>query len=229
MALQYKAIFFDRDETLTTFNPAKRLWLHDRIEEWSGKPYRLTYEEMMDLFAKAGRPATGIKTVEAEITFWKSYYPLLLEHLGVREKVEERGQILFEELWCNNDRILFEEVVEVMTYFKDRGFKIGIISDTFPSLQMTLEQLDLGQFIDSYTCADVVGASKPDPLIFNTALDSLGVTAEESLFVDDYDVEADGARDLGFTSFCIRRKGDGNRPWDIQSMREIVDYVEKKK
>lgn len=68
---------------------------------------------------------------------------------------------------------------------------------------------------------------KPDPIIYNVALESLGVQAQESLYVDDYDLEADGARDLGFTSFHIVRSGKKTGEWVISTLREIVEYVKK--
>ena len=66
---------------------------------------------------------------------------------------------------------------------------------------------------------------KPDPIIYNSALACHNVTACESLYVDDYDVEADGARDLGFTSFLIDRNGSSNDEWAINSLTKMVEFV----
>lgn len=55
------------------------------------------------------------------------------------------------------------------------------------------------------TASSLVGAGKPSPIIFNAALNAQGVTAQESIYVDDYKREADGAREQGFTSFLIDR------------------------
>ena len=60
--------------------------------------------------------------------------------------------------------------------------------------------------------------------MYQTALDALGVRAEESLYVDDYDVEADGARKMGFTAFHICREGEPKEKWDIASLAEMVAY-----
>lgn len=225
--MKYRAIFFDRDGTLTYQNPEKRDWFISHIENWSKKKFELTYDRMMELFDIAGYPKNGLKSIDEEKLFWKKYYEELIKSEGITESVQERADILFLELWCNNDKVLYSEVVEVMKYFKNRGFKIGVISDTSPSLRITLENLGLGEYIDSYTCSDIVGVGKPDPLIYNTALESLNVSAEESLYVDDYDVEADGARALGFTSFNINRTVEKENKWTIKSLKEIIDYVEK--
>ena len=224
--MKYKAIFFDRDNTMTTANPEKVKWRNEIIKSWSGKDYDVDYNKMMELFDRAGYPKTGLKSVEEEIIFFKKYYEELLKEHGIKDNLEERALALHNELWCNSN-ILFDETIEVMEYFKSRGYKMGVISDTSPSLQLSLEKLGLGKYFDSYTCSDLAGAMKPDPIIYNIALDSLGVKAEESIYVDDYDVESDGARNLGFLSFHIVRNAEKQNEWDISSLKEIIDYIEK--
>ena len=54
---------------------------------------------------------------------------------------------------------------------------------------------------------------KPEPAIYQAALDALGTTAAESLYVDDYNMEAEGARSLGFTAFHIDRSRPGEAPF----------------
>ncbi len=74
-----------------------------------------------------------------------------------------------------------------------------------------------------------MGAEKPDPIIFNAALEAQGVTAEESLYVDDYRPEAEGAREQGFTSFLLDRQGiEPEDPFTIGNLRELVNFVERK-
>lgn len=52
--MRYKAIFFDRDGTLTYFDKEKEQWRDNLISKWSGKPFSLSYEKMMKLFELAG-------------------------------------------------------------------------------------------------------------------------------------------------------------------------------
>lgn len=227
--MRFKAIFFDRDGTLTYNNPEKVKWKNHMIESWSGKPFELPYEKMMQVFTKASenkRP--WYKNVEDEKAFFRRYYWYLLEGEEIKEDLEQRAELLFSETWCNNDRLLYPETVEVLEYFKSKGYKMGVISDTSPSLQLTLEQLDIAKYFTSFTASSLVGAGKPSPIIFNAALSAQGVTAVESLYVDDYKPEADGAREQGFTSFLIdRNHRTTEEKWTIKSLKELVDYVEQ--
>ncbi len=131
------------------------------------------------------------------------------------------------KLWCNNDRVLFPETIEVLEYFQGQSYKMGVISDTSPSLEYTLQQLGIAKYFTSFTASSLVGAGKPSPIIFNAALSAQGVTAQESLYVDDYKPEADGAREQGFTSFLVDRGGSESGEWVIRSLEELIDFVEK--
>ena len=85
--------------------------------------------------------------------------------------------------------------------------------------------MGLADYFSCFVCSDQVGVMKPEPLIYQTALLQLGVSAGESLYVDDYDVEADGARALGFTAFHICRDSEPKRDWDISSLTEMIDFL----
>ena len=226
--MKYKAIFFDRDGTLTYFCHEKERWRDQMISRWSGIPFELSYDKMMNLFHLASEGKTPwYKTVDDEREFFKRYYRYLLIGEGVEEDLKGRANLLFDELWCNGDRVLFPETIEVLEYFYKRGFKMGVISDTSPSLEYTLQQLGIAKYFTSFTASSLVGAGKPSPIIFNAALAAQGVSAQESFYVDDYKPEADGAREQGFTTFLIDRSGNHTDEWSIQSLRQLIDYVER--
>ena len=225
--MKYKAIFFDRDGTLTYFDKEKERWRDQIISQWSGKPFVLPFEKMMNLFNLACEgKKPWYKTVDDEKEFFKRFYRHLLIGENIKEDLDGRAKLLFNELWCNGERALFPETVEVLEYFHSHGYKMGVISDTSPSLEYTLQQLGIAKYFTSFTASSLVGAGKPSPIIFNAALNAQGVTAQESIYVDDYKPEADGAREQSFTSFLIDRKGNNTDKWSIQNLKQLIDFAE---
>ncbi len=215
----YKAAFFDRDHTLIHGDPALRTQRAQMIERWSGKALDVPQELFSRLLGDR-----QLLTVENEIAFWKLYFTELLRSQGVTEQIGARADALFDAYWLKGG-VVYPETKAVLDWFHSQGYRMGVISDTFPSLKLTLEAVGLADYFSCFVCSDQVGVMKPEPLIYQTALSLLGVSAEESLYVDDYDVEADGARALGFTAFHICRETKPKQDWDITSLHQIVEYL----
>ncbi len=77
-------------------------------------------------------------------------------------------------------------------------YRLGIVSNFYGNLETVCDNTAIrplfGVIVDSVR----VGISKPDPRIFKTALDGLGVTAPEAIFVGDSAArDMAGARALG--------------------------------
>lgn len=215
----YKAAFFDRDHTLLHGDPAVKQARTEMIERWSGRPLDVPVGLFDQLYE--GRQ---LMTVENEIVFFRAYFAEVLRSQGVREKLQSRADALFDAYWLKGG-ILYPETIPVLDWFTAHGYRMGVISDSFPSLRLTLEAVGVDKYFEVFVCSDQVGVMKPEPLIYQTALNQMGVFAQESLYVDDYDVEADGARALGFTAFHVCRDMEPEQDWDIASLQEIVEFV----
>lgn len=224
----FKAVFFDRDGTLTCFNREKERWRDNIIEQWSGRPFELLYDKMMALFTEAsGGKSPWYTCLDDEREFFRRYYRCLLYGEGVRERLEERGDLLLGELWCNNDRVLYPEVRGVLEELKSQGYKMGVISDTSPSLEYTLRQLGVGDYFSVFTASSLVGAGKPSPVIYNAALSAMGLSARECVYVDDCKEEADGAGALGFSSFWLDRSGGASGDGIISDLTGVTEFLRR--
>lgn len=223
--MQYKAVVFDRDLTLTYFNPEKDLWRDRMISEWLGRPFVLQPEAKREAFLRAGSNR-WCRTVDEERAFYREVFRQMLISAGVTEQLERRTDVLFGELWCNFDRLLYPETVPVLDYFKSRGYRLGVLSDTRPSLRMTLEQLGIAHYFDSFVCCSIVGAHKPDPILYEIALEELGVSAAECIYIDDHPPAAEGARAAGMASFLLDRTAERRVGWTASCLRDLIDFVE---
>ncbi len=99
-----------------------------------------------------------------------------------------------------------------------RGLRLAVISNWDQRLPLLLERLELADHFDTFAISAIVGAEKPHPRIFETALAALGVAAERALHVGDSrrdDVE--GAQGVGMQALLLSPAGDG----DLRSLAEL--------
>ena len=226
--MKYTTIFFDRDNTLTYSNPEKKELLNYYIKLWSGREFSINYSKMIALFKQVcGTEEPFLKSISEEKEFYKKYYYCLLENEGITENLNKKSRLLFYELWNNNSLITFPETEPLLKELKNRNYALGVISDTFPSLELSLQNIGLAKYFSSFTSSSEVGVYKPDPKIFNVALRKHSEKAQNCIYVDDYDVESDGARSLGFTSFLIDREKKTSEEWTITSLTKILDFLDR--
>ena len=76
------------------------------------------------------------------------------------------------------------------------GYKLGLLSNTSPwHFERAIRTTEVFPLFDSVTLSFEVGASKPDPRLFEDALSKLDLLAEECLYVDDLPAFAQAATD----------------------------------
>jgi putative hydrolase of the HAD superfamily len=94
-----------------------------------------------------------------------------------------------------------DDAEDVLKYFKEKGVKIGLVSNTvFPQRfhLKELERFGLFSYLDTYHFSSEVGVKKPHPDIFLKALNDLDTDPQHALFVGDRLVEdVGGAQKVG--------------------------------
>ena len=224
----YRAIFFDAGNTLLYTSIDRK----ERIRRaLASRGLEFTLEAVGRAVAQVegellGPDKPGVGTEEEEEQFWRRYYPGILKALGVRDERGELARYLRRKTFYVKWGAVYPEVHAVLEALRGR-YKLGVISNAFPSMREALDRLSLSGYFHSIVISAVVGVAKPDPRIYRTALESLGVAAEDSIFVDDVEENVVAAEELGMTAFLLDRAGqhpqaDCRR---IENLREVVDYV----
>ena len=137
--------------------------------------------------------------------------------MGTEQKVGARIKAYREKLEMSRADLAAKTGIDEKVIAAIEDDDVIPVVSVLMKISRTLGQR-LGTFMDDQY--------KPDPIIFNAALAAHGVKARECVYVDDYRPEADGARDLGFTSFLIDRKGTEKGEWVIDSLRKIVEWLD---
>ncbi|MGG1553315.1 HAD-IA family hydrolase [Paenibacillus ferrarius] len=192
----YKMIYLDAGDTLVTIPAAQTILKQylglravDRdeahIHELFTEAFRLFYYvEKKDNFA--------VCSPESDRAFWVILYKHVLHKLGIHEEWTE------EQIWaCCHELYemytapayyeLFDDVKPFLEKLKARGFRIGVVSNFAPTLRAILADKGIMDFFEIVLVSTEVGLEKPDPAIFQLALDKAGVAAEDVLYIGDHE------------------------------------------
>lgn len=97
-----------------------------------------------------------------------------------------------------------EDVLALVDEAKSRGFNVAILSNVIEPTYNVIEQAGYYDTFDEIIASCKVGYTKPQPEIYKIALDRFGVTAEESIFIDDKQYCLDPAIELGFKTILAQ-------------------------
>jgi HAD superfamily hydrolase (TIGR01509 family) len=115
---------------------------------------------------------------------------------------------LYERVMDPASWVPYADVRPTLSALRDRGLRIGVVSNVPADLRPVFAAHGLAPLVDSYTHSFEVGVQKPDPAIFLAAARSLGVRPEEALMVGDHEVDR-GAERAGMRVFILPEEFDG--------------------
>ena len=117
---------------------------------------------------------------------------------SVRKELDlnpEEGKQLARDFWQGDD--LDEKFIAFVRGLRPQ-FQTGLISNAWLELREMLEDhWHIDDAFDDLVISAEVGLAKPDPAIYNLALDRLDVEANQTVFVDDFTQNIAAAADLG--------------------------------
>lgn len=96
-------------------------------------------------------------------------------------------------------------VVDTIRSLKQRGFKVALVTNNVKEASSGWRDLlDADELFDAVVDSSAVGVRKPNPAIFERALEMLGdVTPAEAVFLDDALGNVEGARRAGLTAILV--------------------------
>lgn len=140
---------------------------------------------------------------------WVGMYSLLCRRLGIEERAEELAMAVYDAFGSPERWRAWDDVRPAFERLRDRGVRVGVISNWDRRLPGLLDGLGLTDIVEVVVSSADVGLRKPDPRIFELACGRLGVEAARSAHVGDH-LYADvlGARTAGLAPILIDRRGD---------------------
>jgi HAD superfamily hydrolase (TIGR01549 family)/HAD superfamily hydrolase (TIGR01509 family) len=152
------------------------------------------------------------------------YREAILRLYGVShpEHLERGMQILAEE----DDGVrFFDDVPQTLLDLKQKGFLLGIVTDTANPITVKLSWFEQGGFEhvwDSIISSQEIGVRKPDPGIYRAAMQQLGVASDQAVFVGHKTCELDGARAVGLKTIAFNYDDNAKADFYIERFSELL-------
>lgn len=225
----YKHLFFDLDHTL---------WDFDRNSSESIAEIYETYRLCDIGIPSAETFAEHFIRINRQL--WSDFDKNLIQHSYIREY---RFPLVFESLGVsdtsscvelNNAYLrllprkthLTESAREILDHLQGR-YELHIITNGFDEIQATkLASSEITHYFTHIITNEKASAKKPDPRIFEFALDVSGAAVPESIMIgDNYEADILGAKTIGLDTIFYNPKGElvEEKPtYDIKHWKELI-------
>ena len=138
-------------------------------------------------------------------------------------------------MWYNNavneglatkDTEWFPDAKRTLTTLKEKGYKLGLISNTHWRISESLRK-EFKKFFDAITFSYEHGYAKPHPSIFTSTLEKLRISTNHCLHVgDDPIADIQGAKNIGMkTAFILRREIKTDADIEIKQLIELTTLL----
>lgn len=174
-------------------------------------------------------------TEEIECTQLQKYYEdCYCRFLGLNVPRETICALAQAEVYDNGRFVFYDDVLPVLGKWQGK-YRLGMVSDTHPSLRRIMRDHGSLQLFDMASLSCENGVLKPHPLMYQAALDALGADPATTIFVDDLEKNLRGAEKLGIRGVKIRREVYTDEPilledgWQgpfVRSLEELDAMLE---
>ncbi|MEU8391444.1 HAD family hydrolase [Micromonospora sp. NPDC048843] len=187
----YQAVLFDFFGTLT--RSVQRGVAHVGTAELLGCPTEILTEVLNRTYYE--RASGRLGDAEATLRWVCAQAGVHPSDHAVRAAVASRHRAVRADTWLRAD------AVPVLAALRQRGLRTGVISDCTHELPAFLPQLAVAPLLDVRVFSVQVGRCKPDPALYLTACQRLGLAPGDCLYVGDGgSQELTGAERAGMTA-----------------------------
>jgi putative hydrolase of the HAD superfamily len=135
----------------------------------------------------------------SEATFLEQLTDALEPLLGHRPEMHRFREIYFEALEPN------PATIGLMRELKDEGYRMAMLTNNVREWEpLWRSMLPVDEIFETVVDSGFVGCRKPESKIYALTLDRIGLPAESCLFVDDVQVNCEGAERAGIAAVHFR-------------------------
>ncbi|WP_025765085.1 YjjG family noncanonical pyrimidine nucleotidase [Dyadobacter tibetensis] len=231
--MRYRHLFFDLDHTLWDFERNSAESLDEIYQNWS------LHQLGID---SCDRFISSFLKINSEL--WQAFDAGQLEHTDIRKN---RFRLVFETLGvaCPDNHLdigesylsslptkkyLLEGALDVLEHVRAMGYQTHVITNGFQDVQgRKIKSAGIHPYFGHVITFDTANAKKPDPRIFQYALELTQADAHSSLMIgDNWVADIEGARSVGMDTVYYNPAGltFNERPtYDIRHLHELLNIL----
>ncbi len=219
-------VFFDLDHTLWDFDKNSELTFetifnksHPAIET------KVFIEKYVPINQECWKLYQYDKITHAELRYNRLKYSFdALDYSISDEEINTIANDYIRFLPENNH--LFDGTIEVLDYLNQK-YNLHIITNGFAEVQYKkINNSNIGSYFQTITNSEMAGVKKPNPIIFDYALDLAKAKKENSIMIgDSLDADVQGALDAGLDAIFFNE----SKIQVEQHIKQINHLLELKK
>ena len=202
----FRAVLFDAGDTLIRLSGSPGVLLRAAAAALGADPdpdeLALVWQRVLDRSGTAEELAKGrdLSTARHREVWTALYTAAGCERIVPGLSAEVYARTVDAASWE-----AFPDSVPVLRAVRERGLRVGVVSDTGFDLRPALDRLGLSAHLDAVVQSYELGVCKPAPKAFLTACDRLAVPPERTLMVGDNPLTDGGAVGAGLTALLLPR------------------------
>ena len=229
---KYKNIFLDFDDTLIDTQGFATKCLKELFEEYSLNEYFISEDSFLKIYhthTKKLWEDYALGTIDKE-TLLKQRFEKPFAHVPqiIGEFTTELNKRFIEKV-VHID-ILIEGAEDLLFYLKNKNYKIIMLSNGFTEMQhKKIGSVGWDDYFDFVILSDEIGVNKPNPIIFQKALETSLSNVEESIMIgDSYLADVQGAMGVNLDQIWynpLQQKASKRPTYTVSKLAEIITIL----
>lgn len=229
---KYNTLFIDLDDTLFDFTGASREAFRETYELLGYERFFDSFDQFLHIYEPRNKELwkdyNAGRINKEQLNKIRYNYPLEAvgcpdEELGARFCTEALGRIP-----CKN--MLLPGASELLDYLSGK-YELFILSNGFVELQSKkMATTGLTKYFKRVILSEEIGVNKPDPALFEYALNVSGAQRCSTLMIgDSFESDILGAANAGLDQMFLNRKGEKSLAFcptfEVSELCEVRRYI----
>ena len=224
--MKIKHLFFDLDHTLWDFDKNSKLTFQKIFQEQN---IAISIDDFLEVY------------MPVNLKYWRLYREDKIEKAALRyhrlketfdalnyKASDDMIDVISEDYirYLPNYNYLFSDAIEILEYLENK-YHLHIITNGFEEVQnLKLEKSGIHKFFKQIITSECVGVKKPNPKVFEFALNKAGAKAHQSVMIgDSYEADVMGAINSGMKAIHFSQEDRNNEVQRITTLVELKKYL----